>query len=629
MASAARAAIAVAAIVVYANSLSGVFTFDDVAAITGNESIRRLWPLSGPLSPPARGEPVAGRPLVNLSFAINYAVGGLDVTGYHVVNIALHVACALLLFALIRHSLASDEQVSAASATHVAFAAALIWTVHPLLTETVTYVSQRTELMASLFYLLTLYGSARGRTALAIVACALGMACKETMVTAPLMVVLYDRVFTYPSLRDAFRARWRLYAGLAATWLLLAALISSGPRWESAGFATGISPWTYLLNQSVLIVEYLKRVVWPVRLVLDYGEPRAFTLADVAWQAALVVALLVVTGVALLKRPAAGFAAAAFFLILAPTTSIVPIATEVGAERRMYLPLAALIVLVVVAARTALLHVGRGPGRELRRGPSWYAGGALALAVIPLAVLTIQRNSDYADERRLWETTLERWPTARAHRNYATVLKRAGYRDEVIDHLRLSLDGHPEGRYALGFELFEQGRYAEAIDELRQFTVDVPNDRFVTTARGLVAESLQRLGRLDEAIQEYEGVAAASPQSEPAWRGLGLALAQAGRHGEAIAALERAIALDAANGAARRAIAALLVQEDKPADALPHAEAAVRLAPSDSAARFVSGVALIGVGRMAEAERALRAAIELDPSNRDARDLLSRVEALR
>jgi tetratricopeptide (TPR) repeat protein len=490
--------------------------------------------------------------------------------------------------------------------------------------------------MASLFYLLTLYASARGRHALAVVACALGMACKETMVTAPVMVVLYDRVFAYPSLRDAFRARWRLYVGLAATWLLLAALISSGPRWESAGFATGISPWTYLLNQSVVIVEYLKRVVWPVRLVLDYGEPRAFTLADVAWQAALVVTLLVLTGVALLKRPAAGFAAAAFFLILAPTTSIVPIATEVGAERRMYLPLAALIAFVVVAARAALLHATRSPGRELRRGtaqemrrgPSWSAG-ALALVVIPLAVLTIQRNSDYADERRLWETTLERWPTARAHRNYATVLKRAGYRDEVIDHLRLSLDGHPEGRYALGYELFEQGRFAEAIEELRRFAVDVPNDRFVTTARGLVAESLQRLGRLDEAIQEYEGVTAAWPQSEPAWRGLGLALAQAGRHREAIAALERAIALDAANGGTRRAIASLLLQEDKPSDALPHAEAAVRLAPSDPAARFVTGVALIGVGRIPEAERELRTAIELDPSNPDARDLLSRVEALR
>jgi Flp pilus assembly protein TadD len=274
---------------------------------------------------------------------------------------------------------------------------------------------------------------------------------------------------------------------------------------------------------------------------------------------------------------------------------------------------------MVAAAHASLPHMRRGPA----------SAGALALVVIALSVLTVQRNSEYADERTLWETTLERWPVARAHRNYATVLKRAGYRDEVIEQLRLSLDGHPEGRYALGYELYEQGRYAEAVEELRRFIVDVPADRFVGTARGLVAESLLKLGRHAEAIQELEALTVAYPRSVEAWSSLGFALAQAERHQEAITALEQAAKLDPQRSGVRRALAALLVQTDRPSDALPHAEEAVRLAPSDSAARFVSGVALIGVGRVADAERELRTAIELDPSNRDARDLLSRVEAVR
>src|SRR5947207_5914480 len=88
----------------YGNSTAGPFIFDDLTAIRQNDTIRHLWPISRALSPP-RETPVAGRPVVNLSLAVNYAVGGLDVTGYHVGNIALHVACALILFGLVRRTL--------------------------------------------------------------------------------------------------------------------------------------------------------------------------------------------------------------------------------------------------------------------------------------------------------------------------------------------------------------------------------------------------------------------------------------------------------------------------------------------------------------------------------------------
>src|SRR6202035_5479091 len=105
---------------------------------------------------------------------------------------------------------------------------------------------------------------------------------KETMLTSLLTVVLYARIFLSASFRESFSARGRWYVVLAATWLVLAALVLSGPRSESAGFFTSVRPWTYLLNQSAMIAHYLRLAVWPRSLVFDYGVPQDFTFGQVA-----------------------------------------------------------------------------------------------------------------------------------------------------------------------------------------------------------------------------------------------------------------------------------------------------------------------------------------------------------
>src|SRR5688500_12290270 len=277
----------IAGLVVYANGLGGPFVYDDFSAIVSNDQIRRLAPLSEPLSPP-RDTPVAGRPLVNLSLALNYAVSGLDPRGYHLTNLAIHLLAALALFGVVRRTLDFDTtDALRARSRDVAFVCALVWMLHPLNTEVVNYVTQRTSSLKGLMYLLTLYCSIRalgrsraGWQAAAMLACAFGMACKESMATAPLMVALYDRVFVYSSFRAAVRQRGRLYTGLAATWLILAALLLSGPR-GTVGFGAGVGAWTYLLNQAAMIVDYLRLTILPRALVLDYGVPRALTLTEV------------------------------------------------------------------------------------------------------------------------------------------------------------------------------------------------------------------------------------------------------------------------------------------------------------------------------------------------------------
>jgi Flp pilus assembly protein TadD len=548
----------------YANSLSAPFVFDDDHAIVINEQIRHI---STSLSPTERGSPLAGRPLVSLTFAINYALDDLHPRGYRLVNIAIHVVCALLLFALARRHV--NERA--------AFAAALIWMVHPLATEPVDYVSQRTELMMAAFFLATIYfGPTRlTRLTASVACCALGMACKETMVVAPIIVMLYDRTFSFGSFRDAFRERGRYYAALCATWLVLGVLLWSSPRGDSAGFVgASVSPWEYLIDQSVMIVRYLRLAFWPRGLVLDYGEPLHVAFSRVAPYFFVVAALLVATIVALVRKPSIGFLGAWFFLTLAPTSSIMPISTEVGAERRMYLPLMAIVVIVVLVVR-------RFVGSRVR-------GFVFAGSVVLLAVATYQRNAEYRSGLTLWQTVLERWPPhARAHRNLAAELKLANRRDEEIQHLRAAVKDLPEIRNILGLELLALGRHAEAADELRIYVRDNPRDA-------------------------------------DAWANLGNALSALGRNDEALQAYQRAIAVDPRNGLAQRNLALEYLQQNDFGNAVAHAREAVRLTPNDAAAHNLLGLALIGDQKVDEAIAEFRASLALQPENNDASGYLER-----
>src|SRR4051812_12991368 len=240
-----------AGLLVYWNSWSVPFVFDDVPSIPENASIRSPFSLGRALSPPrGAGITVEGRPLLNLSLALNRAWSGDAVVGYHVVNIAIHLGCALLLFGIVRRTLASA--LGWAHPEIYAFCIALLWTVHPLQTESVTYVIQRAESLMALFYLLTLYGFIRGASsprpwrwyATVVVGAAAGMATKEVMVTAPIIVLLYDRTFVSGNFATAWRNHRALYGALASTWIILGILVAgAGDRGGTIGAAAGVRSW--------------------------------------------------------------------------------------------------------------------------------------------------------------------------------------------------------------------------------------------------------------------------------------------------------------------------------------------------------------------------------------------------
>ncbi len=323
-----------AALLAYYSSFTTPFIFDDLFSVSRNPSIHHLWPVWSALSPPVNTF-VGGRPVVNLSLAVNYALGGTRVWGYHAVNLAIHILAGLALYGIVRRTLLCPllRERFGASAMRLAMAVAVLWTVHPLQTEAVTYISERCESLMGLFYLLTVYCFIRGTNAprssgwftLSVLACGLGMASKEVMVTAPVMVLVYDRTFVSGSFREAWTRHRRLYLGLAGTWLLLGWLMV-GLHYRDVGFGLGITGWAYALTECRVVIRYLWLALWPHPLVFDYGRVVAIRhIAAVAPSALILAVLAAGTLFELRRQPAFGFVGAWFFMILAPTSSLVPV----------------------------------------------------------------------------------------------------------------------------------------------------------------------------------------------------------------------------------------------------------------------------------------------------------------
>ncbi len=608
------------AVAIYANGLSAPFVLDDLPAIRDNPTIRTL--AGGLIPPAASGLPVSGRPLANFSFAANYAVSGTEVWSYHLVNLAFHLAVALTLFGLARRTLLMPtlrDQFGDA-ARPLAFFTALLWLAHPLATEAVTYTVERTESLMALFYLLTLYAFARSVEAdasrawswLAVGACALGMMSKEVMVSAPLLVLLYDRTFVSGTFRAALTRRPTLYGGLAATWLVLGLLVlSTAGRGGTAGFATEISVVDYARTQCVAVVRYLALAVWPGPLVFDYGTEIVRNFTVIAPCALLVFGLAGATMLALRRWPAIGFLGTAFFAVLAPSSSFVPIATQTIAEHRMYLPLAVVVTLVVIG------------------GYRWFATRSyllFGLAAACLAFGTVLRNADYGSVEAIWRDTATKRPeNARAQCSLGDALFAADRVEEALPcyakAIRLRPD-YAEARVNFGSALLARNRASEAIPELEAAVRLQPT---WAKAHHNLANALLRLNRTPEAIAHYSEAARLRPDDVTNLCDWGNALVRTGDTTGAIARYEDAIRREPSFAMAHNNLANALAQSSRLPEAIAHYETTLRLAPDYPEGYNNFGGALARSGRFPEAIAQFEAALRLRPDYPSAHENLGKV----
>jgi tetratricopeptide (TPR) repeat protein len=558
------AIVLVAGLVAYGNSFEGPFVFDGRPTIRDNQSLRQLWPIWRHLLEPLPGSTVEGRPLANLSYALNYAVGGDTEWGYHAVNLGVHLLAGLTLLGVVRRTLKLPVMGPEVRerATALAGAVAAVWTVHPLQTESVTYINQRVESLMGLFFLLTLYcvirgaaGSRPGRWyAAAVFACLLGMGCKEVMVTAPVVVLLYDRGFLAGTFSRALKVRARLYAGLASTWVVLAWLvIGAGSRGGTAGLGAGMTVWEYLRSQPVMIVRYLRLALWPDPLVFYYGRDPISQPLVIAGAAMVVAALAGLTVWWLRRRPMLGFAGAWFLLILLPSSSVVPIATEIGAEHRIYLSLAAIVAVVVVGGWVLLNRLpGSGVASARRRRRVVFAG-AVAVVICALAATTRTRNLDYRTEVALWSATVAEVPESyAAHDNLGHALREEnGDLEGALAEFDRALainPRHAESYNERGHTLVLMGRREEGLRDLNRAIELDPDHWLARYRRGML---LGLLGRYEESVAELTMVIENVPDPAPALDQRGVVLARMGRRQEALADLDRALELQPQLASAR------------------------------------------------------------------------------
>ena len=608
----------VAACWTYAPSFDGVFVLDDVRAIVRNTTIQTLWPPSVPLSPPPEST-VSGRPLANLSFAINRAFASPAslaslAWSYHAGNLLIHIGAALALFGVVRRTLLSERlrPTFNDSAASVGFAVALVWVVHPLNTESVTYIVQRVESLMGLFFLLTLYCAIRAADGIpvasifrvkavvrrswwtggAIASCALGMGTKEVMVGAPVVVALWDWLFL-----PRRRPRWGLAAATASTWIVLALLVFNERRAPSVELGAGMV-WRYLLTQAEVIAHYLRLSFVPTPLVFLYTWPLASSVVAVAVPAALVCALLALTVFGLVKRHPAALAGAAFFIVLAPTSSVLPIVTEVAAEHRMYLPLAAVIALVLSWGQISILDIrkSRGSGSDPSSpgsgsDPSARGSGsdprvavlAIFLAIV-LGIETRSRNRDYWSEEQLWADTVAKQPA------------------------------NERARVAYGSVLGNNRKVAEAE---AQFQAAVDLNEADPIAQSRLGSALAAQGKLDSAIPHLERALALRPDDVEAHRSLGQIYAMRREDARAVPHLSRAVDAMPDDPALVSRLAAILAGSPDPMVRDPQRAVALAERAASLTRRqeplvlSILAVALAGAGRLPEATATAREGVPL------------------
>jgi tetratricopeptide (TPR) repeat protein len=465
--------------------------------------------------------------------------------------------------------------------------------------------------MAGLFYLLTLYFAIRSFAssqplrwqAAAVIACGVGMTAKEIVATAPILVFLYDWIFVSGKAGQTWRLRRTFYLSLASGWVLFAALLmgTGGANWghlKALFWQVGGQPnrvdagqisWlNYALTQFGAVLQYLRLSVWPRPLILDYGSEVMTGFRDVVAPAMVILLLLAGTVTGLCRRSWVGFAGAWFFLILAPTSSVIPLAGQTIAEHRMYLPLAAVIALAVVGGYSGWCRLlpQSIANAHRRRLVKWVVPSVLAIGLVSvLGGLAFARNADYQSEYTIMLDTVRKRPT------------------------------NPRAHNSLGFALAEQGRSKEAVEH---YETALQLDPAYADAHNNLGIQLTAQGRLEEAVQHFQQALKVKPRFGKAHNNLGAVLARQMKFTEALAHFQRALQLRPDYATVHNNLGTMLVTQKKLADAIPHFELSLQLMPDQAEVHHALGNALAALGKFGEAIGHFAAAIRLKPGMADA-----------
>ena len=664
--------------VAFHNALNGPFIFDDNVYIVEGDVIKQ--PLNE-FNPYHRH---TNRPVFFASLKLNYLFGGsLEPFGYHLFNVAVHLGTALVLFDLLRRTLLLPglRDKFRRKAPWLAFAVAAIWVVHPLQTQAVNYVVQRCETMMAFCYLLFLYAllrsveSPRRWYAVSVIAFVVGIGCKEVMITAPVVALVFDRIFLAGRWDAIATGRKVVYVAILPAWLWLwfnaaggiqSNVEKSGSRAEIASAPDGgtksaviesptaepdrtdvrrsrlPSPWQYLRTQPRVILHYIHLAFWPRPLCLDYKGGWPISTVSAAVLPGFVVGLLLcVTFVTLRFSPPIGFLAFSFFVILAPTSSVLPL-PDVIFEHRMYLPLAALISIVVfgggLLADRLLKKISATPKIRARG-----FGGCCVVVLVSLSAVTVARNRDYRSRSAIWKSVCDIYPENTRALQQLAAAHLAERNLEKARQVQAELEARTGGSEAAGENVFAintkgqllmaSGDYAAAAGVFAEAVRLAPRDRTLhATVQMNLGVALGRLGRPQEAIERYRIAIKLKPGMVQPHSNLGAALLQMGKSDEAAVVLHEAVRLDPDDFHSLTHLGLALVRQKKLGEAVAFFRRAVAEEPQSIRGHDNLASVYIDTGQYAEAVRSLERAKSLAAQrgrDDDAESIRQRIERIR
>jgi tetratricopeptide (TPR) repeat protein len=617
--------IVLATCLAYFPSLNGGFILDDDKLLTDNALIKatdglyRFWFTT---------EPYDYWPVFNTTLWLEWRLWGMNPTGYHVINLLLHIVEALMIWGIL-------QRLSIPGA----FLAALLFAVHPVNVETVAWISQCKSLLAMLFFLLSIHWYLKSETpwppppngaradanrwyGLSLAAFVLALLSKGSVAVLPPLLLGLAWWLRPLTKRDLLRtAPFFLVAVVLVRVNIWFQTHGGGVPIRTAGFAER------LLGASAAVWFYLYKALLPVNLAFIYPRWQVETDQWRWWLpllAAVAVTCLLWTYRQAWSRPLL-FAWGCFGVALVPVlgfTDVGFMSSSLVADHYQHVALIGVL---------ALVAAGWGSWqRRVRRSSRWIPNAAAVAAGALLTLLTWRQSGLYANGMTLYRASLEQNPDSwMAHDNLGAILSQAGRLPEAIDHFQAALKlkpDFPDAHNNLGSALLETGRPQEAIEHFEQTLRSQPN---FAEAHNNVGNALRQTGRLSEAIGHYEQALRLKPEYPEAHNNLGIALADTGQLEKAIRSYQQALRLKPDYPEAHNNMGSALGRAGRLQEAIEHIDQALRLKPDFAGAQNNMGSALAQMGRFQEAIDHFEQALRLNPDYPDARQNLETALAIR
>jgi tetratricopeptide (TPR) repeat protein len=622
---------------IYSNTFKSPFVFDDIARIQKNVNIRITeLNFKNLLKAGSNKQSLRKRPVGYITFALNYYFHQYDPKGYHIVNIIIHILAGIILYSFIKTTLDLPSIKSKYARPHtIAFFAALIWFVHPIQTQSVTYIMQRLNSLSAMFYVLSLWLYLKGRLSekkpkkwpwftSSALAWFLALGCKQTAATLPFFIFLYEWYFFQNLKLDWLKQKLKYFFIILFLFGLVSFFYLGFNPIEKMSSIGDYSHGEFTIPQRVLtelrvVIYYLSLIFFPhpSRLNLDYDFPLSYSLihpVTTLISLAAIIGLLMLAFYLAKKERLISFCILWFFGNLVIESSIIPVA--IIFEHRNYLPSMLVFLIPIIWVE-----------RNVKFG--WLKIGLVCAVVVVFSIWAYQRNQVWENQVTLWQDNVKKSPhKARPHANLGKALADRSLIDKAIENYQRALQINPNLAQAhnnLGMAFEEQGKTNEAIAHYLKSLQIRPN---LAQAHVNLGEALTKQARTDEAIEHYLAALQINPDLPEAHNNLGVVILNQGKAEQAINRFNQALRLNPEYAEAHNNLGGIFLAQGNPEQAIDHYAQALRLSPQLSEAHNNLGIALMQTGKIEEAILQFRETLRIKPDFAIAADNLKRALAI-